>query len=347
VSTSKRRRSRDQKREALDGRLERRERHAAPPRVPHPTRRRRTPPQDGPNRRPVKKSPGPARVATLAQAWAAAQSDSQHHARLAARALAREAGSLRVNQLDSNVPNRVVADWRKHLGPRTLAIKARELRRLLAYLIHCGAPFHLMDTVTRPKYPGPRTVIATQEELAKLLAYAPPWQRCWLELTAVLGMRFAEARRLCRAHFNPAQKTITFPTKGNRTNTLPATDELQTFFRVAPRTDDPNTPLIDALAGREMTNEFLYKRWYELKAKAGVNPQLRPHDLRRTLAVSIYDLTKDIRAVQQTLGHQNLLTTCLYLEHHDPANIRPILAQLRPSPDQLKRWTPPKGAPTQ
>ena len=107
------------------------------------------------------------------------------------------------------------------------------------------------------------------------------------------------------------------------------TDELRAYFEMVEPVVDRNTPLIHLIAGRPVSDSLIRTHWEALKKKAAVNRLLRMHDLRRTLAVRIYDVTKDLRAVQHTLGHANLLTTCMYLEHHDPKSIRPILNQLQ------------------
>ena len=39
------------------------------------------------------------------------------------------------------------------------------------------------------------------------------------------------------------------------------------------------------------------------------------HDLRRTAAVNIYKLTRDLTIVQSLLGHQSLPSTMWYLDH--------------------------------
>ena len=181
-------------------------------------------------------------------------------------------------------------------------------------------------------YPPPRTVIASDDEIKKLFTQAKPWMRLWLTLTAGHGLRFAEAHRLAPTHYNAQSNTITYRVKGNQTNTLPVSDDLKKFLDSIPPDTDPNTPLVEIAAGRPMTRHNIYEHWERLKKHAGVNRFLRTHDLRRTLAVKVYDLTHDLRAVQHTLGHGRLATTCLYLEHHDPEKIRPILNQLRPKP---------------
>ncbi len=56
---------------------------------------------------------------------------------------------------------------------------------------------------------------------------------------------------------------------------------------------------------------------------------------RRTLAVSLYEVSKDLRVVEQMLGHQSLTSTVRYLEHRDPAKLKPYLDSIhKPTPER-------------
>lgn len=314
--------------QSLDGRLARRPGQASQERVQNPRQSRGLP--EGTTRS-SKKSAPPDRLGPIVAAWLAGCQKGTHAA-VAAQALLEKSAKLRISELNATIPAAIVADWRLKYSQSTVAIRRRELARLLGFLIEHGANRELRRQLPKAPYPGPRTVIASDAEIEKLIATAKPWMRLWLTLTAGHGLRFHEAQRLRLADYNAQSNTFTHRTKGNQTNTLPASDELKAFIDSLPKDTDRNTPLVDIAAGRHMTRANIYAKWERLKKHAGVNRFLRTHDLRRTLAVKVYELTHDLRAVQQTLGHTRLATTCLYLEHHDPEKIRPILNQLRPKP---------------
>ncbi len=67
------------------------------------------------------------------------------------------------------------------------------------------------------------------------------------------------------------------------------------------------------------------RAWQKAKKKAHANPSLWMHDLRRTAAVALYEVSKDLRVVEQMLGHKSLSSTITYLEHRDPGKLRPYL----------------------
>jgi len=52
----------------------------------------------------------------------------------------------------------------------------------------------------------------------------------------------------------------------------------------------------------------------------GIDRRIIPHDLRRTTAVAMLELTGDVRDVQTLLGHRNLQSTLWYLDH----DLRPV-----------------------
>lgn len=246
----------------------------------------------------------------------------------------------------------ILEKWRlRGYAASTIHTRRKYLRMLLAHLVELGAPRFALRNLPKPKPGRPRAVIAEPDELSAIRAviatwtarkpangepWIEPWLPCWFEITAGHGLRFAEARRLCAANFNPSLQTITFIGKGHIEHTLPATPRLQEFFRSAPASPNPREPLIERIAGRALSDYFVYKGWKRVLKKAGITRDLHPHDLRRTLAVRSMNATKDIRIAQQILGHASIATTALYLEHTDPEKLRPLL-------EELTRWTPADG----
>jgi len=219
---------------------------------------------------------------------------------------------------------------RQRVGPATAATIRKELARCIKHLTQFGTPPQTATELQKVRQPRPRTTIATPDELIAVYTKAQPWMSCLIIATAGHGMRLGEAMRLCPAMYDAQNNTVTFRTKGQDTNTLSVTDELREILKAVEPGTDPNTPLIATLKpGGRCSRSTIQKAGELLKARTGTNPQLRFHDLRRTLAVRVYDHTKDVRAVQQILGHRNLQTTCIYLEHRDQKAINEILNSIR------------------
>lgn len=208
------------------------------------------------------------------------------------------------------------------------------LRRFLKWSVQLGTP-PLHNQIGKVRRPEPRTVIASIEERGRLLAAAEPWLRCWILLCSDLALRFSEARQIRPSSWDREKQEVTYIKKGGDTYVLPLSDELEQIFSLAPQEDD--RPFIEALkgparGGKPLADQTIRDAWNALKKRTGVPANLNPHDLRRTTAVLAYEHTKDIRAVQQLLGHRNLASTCVYLAHRDSAKLRPLIEAIKAKP---------------
>jgi integrase/recombinase XerC len=185
----------------------------------------------------------------------------------------------------------------------------------------------LRESIRNIPQPLPRTIFATEEERQRLLQMASPGMRFFLLLCADLGLRHGTAVRITPNDYNPTDRTIFFTTKGSQQQTLPVTDEIAQTFNFLPPNADPNMSVVAIL--NRMSNTHLKKTgamtnaFIKLRAAAGIRPQLRIHDLRRTAAETAWAATKDVRAVQAILGHTSIATTNRYLHNRtNPEQLR-------------------------
>ncbi len=199
------------------------------------------------------------------------------------------------------------------------------LRKLLANIgASIGRP-DLPKQIPRTRKPSARKTIATPEEIAALCAAAPTWLRTIVLLAAHGGFRRGDCMRIAPLNYDAEKRIIAIEQeKTKQAVVVPVTDELARTLEAAP-THSPSTPFYELHRGRPISAEGLNTAWHRLKAKAKVNPDLWIHDLRRTVAVSLYEVSKDLRVVEQMLGHQSLSSTIRYIEHRDPAKLRPYL----------------------
>jgi integrase len=172
---------------------------------------------------------------------------------------------------------------------------------------------------------APRRTIAAPDESQKLLDHAAPWLRVLILLGLHTGLRISDAIRVTPEHYNPEAQTLTITQiKTGQPVTLPITETLRDLFAKAPA-GEPGWPLFALYKGRVTQASNVTKAWARLKRKTRVNPDLRFHDLRRTLAVSLYEISKDLRVAEHMLGHKSLTSTIQYLEHRDAEKLRPYL----------------------
>jgi len=310
-------------------RLARRPRSPPPQSLRHAQGRPAAPPEDAPPG-PGKKS-GPGTVAAIAVPWVQALSESQRKiATRVAKDLVGIAGQLRPHQLTPLHFAAIVVNWKSKYAPQTIWTYTVYLRMLARAIGAVAGRPDLPTIVPKVKVPKPRTEVVTAAELSTLMANAVPWFRVFLTLTGSLGLRHSEALDVRHAGYNADKRTVSFRAKGGETHTMPTTAEIDALFQNAPP-GDAMTPLVERYKGAPVNRNSTWWEWKKLKRAHRLRDTITIHDIRRTVAVTSYELTKDLRMPWQILRHKNLATTAKYLEHVDTASIRPVLDAL---------WTP-------
>jgi integrase len=288
--------------------LENTGRETPPQGLPHETQSP-TPPghHAAPDR--IKKTPGAGTLGLLARAWSQGRPSSDLNARTALYI----EGTWNNRTPESLTPAEILTlstTWDKTLAPATSHGYNKALRSFLRFVDE-EAHTKLARFVPRRTQPQPRQLTCPDDDFQRILAESPPWLRFFLLLTRNIGMRHSEALALTPASLNEENSSILFHRKLNGASNLPVPEELITAIRFA-TTQDPNRPILQTLGG-PTTQQNVRKAFDRAKSKAGVRPDLRIHDLRRTLGTRVYEQTKDIRIVQQILGHRNLNSTLPYL----------------------------------
>ena len=234
------------------------------------------------------------------------------------------AASLRVEDVA-----KLVSKWETALATSTAYAYTRALTRILRYLErHHGAPPLADEKLPAPKYPGPRVQIASDEEIAAALRIASPAMKTVLLLCADCGLRSNEAVSIAPEHYSRETKILTWKVKGGWSRSLPVTERLAAWLAEAPEAG-ASVPFAEAFHGRGFSQERAHWHWRDIKHRAGIRPEIRLHDLRRTLATKAYRETKDLFAVQQLLGHHTLEATLKYIAPFDPPALRPLLEALK------------------
>ncbi len=204
---------------------------------------------------------------------------------------------------------------------------AAGLRLFLRFLHASGGP-DLLSFLPRVPPPRPRTRILTPDEINILLARSNALMRAAITLMLDTACRAGEVIRICPEHYNPQTQTLTVPqVKGQPPKLIPAGTGLRSLFESLPPAP-PLTPVLEVLHGRPVGYFNLNSHWQTLKRKCGLPRDLRMHDLRRTTATALHQVSHDIFAVQQLLGHRTLHATAYYISHADPEKLRPLLKLL-------------------
>jgi integrase len=229
------------------------------------------------------------------------------------------------------------ASWKASCSAATYHTKTTALRRVLrAYDQAHGT--NLASAVAKARQPKPRNVTATREELERLFLHIQkPWVHAWLNFELYLGLRSGDCLRLRLDAYDPQTRTVSLVQgKTGEPLTLPCPEHLEVYFTNPP--DQADTVLAAWNQGQSPTHNSMKKAWPRLRRKAGINPQLKPHDLRRTAATVLMDFTHDVRAVQQFLGHRRISSTAHYIAPLTPEKLRQQILELsRAMPTNLKQ----------
>ena len=183
----------------------------------------------------------------------------------------------------------------------------------------------------------------SDNDFTRMYLIAEPWMRAFLLLTRTLGLRKSEALNAKPRDIALDTNRLTFRRKHEGSSNLPLTPELQSLFQYA-ATHDPDAPLVQTLAQRKVCQQFFYRHWWALKRRAAVDPNIIPHDLRRTAASRVYEQTRDLRIAQKLLGHRNLEATLHYLGPLDTGHLKqaiidaaPVNLDTLPLPTEVKQ----------
>jgi integrase/recombinase XerD len=81
--------------------------------------------------------------------------------------------------------------------------------------------------------------------------------------------------------------------------------------------------------GKKLTRAMIFTIVKELAKKAGIRKKISPHTFRHSFATHLIEGGADLRAVQEMLGHESILTTEIYT-HIDRSFLRDTLIMFHP-----------------
>jgi integrase/recombinase XerD len=81
--------------------------------------------------------------------------------------------------------------------------------------------------------------------------------------------------------------------------------------------------------GKRLTRSMIFTIVKDLAAKAGIRKKISPHTFRHSFATHMIEAGADLRAVQEMLGHESILTTEIYT-HIDRSFLRDTMIMFHP-----------------
>ena len=149
------------------------------------------------------------------------------------------------------------------------------------------------------------------------------------------GLRVSELvnLRLTDVHYGEGFVVVTG--KGNKQRLVPvsgkALKEMDIYKKDRDRLPvihDQNVLFLNR-RGARLTRAMIFTIIKDLAVKAGIRKKISPHTFRHSFATHMIEAGADIRAVQEMLGHESILTTEIYT-HIDRSFLRDSLIMFHP-----------------
>ena len=127
--------------------------------------------------------------------------------------------------------------------------------------------------------------------------------------------------------------------KGDKQRLVPlgdmASEALGSYLQARPEPDDPKNSdyvFLNVRGGR-LSRVSAFNLVKSAALAAGITKTISPHSLRHSFATHLIANGADLRAVQEMLGHESILTTEIYT-HIDPATWQSVILRSHPRKKQ-------------
>ncbi len=201
-------------------------------------------------------------------------------------------------------------------------------------------PTTLLDT---PKIGRKLPEVLSVEEIDRLMdaidLSKPEGQRnkAMIEVLYSCGLRVSELTGLKLSNIYFDQGFIRVIGKGNKERLVPlsskAIHEIELYLpdrnSLSFISHDSEDILFLNRRGRKLTRVMVFTIVRELAVKSGIKKKISPHTFRHSFATHLIDGGADLRAVQEMLGHESILTTEIYT-HLDRQYLRDAIIRFHP-----------------
>lgn len=180
------------------------------------------------------------------------------------------------------------------------------------------------DAIEAPKLGKYLPAVLSVEEVDRLIAAVNldsafgKRDRAMLETLYGLGLRVSELVSLRISSIWTEQGFVSVIGKGDKQRLVPlggmARDAIRDYLEVrGPAADRESSDILFLNRfGRALTRVAVFKMIKAYAMKAGISKEISPHTLRHSFATHLIENGADLRAVQEMLGHESILTTEIY-----------------------------------
>jgi integrase/recombinase XerC len=227
-------------------------------------------------------------------------------------------------RLDSHhVRTFAAREHRDGLGPRSVQRRLSAVRGFFNYLIREKAlRANPAVEIRAPKAAKRLPKTLDVDQVASLLARKPTdalsrRDLAMLELLYSSGLRLSELAGLDVADLDLADRTVRVLGKGSKTRVLPVGAKAVQALRAwlgdrRQLAKDGTGALFVGRDGRRLGQRAIQRRIGRWAAASDLNVPVHPHLLRHSFATHLLESSRDLRGVQELLGHADISTTQVY-----------------------------------
>lgn len=227
--------------------------------------------------------------------------------------------------VDAKAMRDLLAHWhRQQLAGSSLQRRLSALRTFYRWLMREGlATDNPADGISAPKS-GKRLPDNLDVDQLNQLLDSPAEDavsvrdHAMMELFYSSGLRLAELVSLDLTDVDLAGHSLRVTGKGNKQRQLPVTgkavDRIQQWLPIRQQwlSGSDTSALFISKRKRRISPRSVQLRLDKLAQQAGLAGKPHPHMLRHSFATHLLESSRDLRAVQELLGHANLSTTQIY-----------------------------------
>ncbi|MEL7536781.1 MAG: tyrosine recombinase XerC [Pseudomonadota bacterium] len=224
---------------------------------------------------------------------------------------------------DADVRLFAAAEHRKGLAPRSIQRRLSAVRALYRYLgRERQAASNPATTVTAPRARKRLPGTLDADQVGRLLALPGDTplvrrDRAMFELLYSSGLRLDELVSIDRGDLDLADATCRVVGKGRKERIVPvgryALAALNDWFKVRGEfaaADDP--AVFVSQRGARVSHRTVQARLDYWARRQGIEQRVHPHMLRHSFATHVLESSRDLRGVQELLGHADIGTTQVY-----------------------------------
>ncbi len=250
------------------------------------------------------------------------------------------------NKVDNfHVRTFAAREHRDGLGPRSVQRRLSAVRGFFNYLIRERViELNPAADIRAPKGAKRLPKTLDVDQVGSLLARKPTdalsrRDLAMLELLYSSGLRLSELAGLDVADLDLADRTVRVLGKGAKTRVLPvgskAVEALRAWLGERRALLKDAGALFVGQNGRRLGTRAIQKRIGRWAAGSGLNVPVHPHLLRHSFATHLLESSRDLRGVQELLGHADISTTQVYT-HLDFAHLARIYDESHPRAKRRK-----------